>query len=293
MHGGARYQNQATAWLAVKMLAERPASPILPRGKTTYLAESGEAVDDLLAGTDQGNFVFVQAKRKISLSTREGSDLEGIVNQAVRQISAAVEPVNRPWSRTLNPNSDRLLLVTSSDSPATIRTHLRNALQRIGGLHPEQTVMDAAKNREENHALTDLLTLVEREWTRGTGSAPTAEEQKLFLKLFDVEVLDPGDGEIHESGAKTDLAAIVLEDESQEHLAWTSLVTLCGTSATRQTGFTIEGLRRIAKSRRPRTVSSLRVKARSFSIRRASTDFGGRDRSPRIRAKSLTPWKVS
>ena len=103
--------------------------------------------------------------------------------------------------------------------------------------------MDAARNRGEKDALTDLLTLVDREWTKVTGSAPTVEEQRLFLKLFDVEVLDPDDGEIHESGAKTDLATIVLEDASQEHLAWASLVTLCGTSATRQTGFTIEGLR--------------------------------------------------
>jgi hypothetical protein len=245
MQGGARYQNQVAAWLAVKMLAERPAAPIVPRGKLTYIAtESGEAVDDVLAGTDQGSFAFVQAKRRISLSTRDGSELEGVVNQAVWQIAAEVEQEKRPWSRTLNPSSDRLLLVTSSDSPATIKTHLRNVLQRIDGLHPEQTVMDAAKNQAEENALTDLLTLVSREWTKAAGAAPTAEEQKLFLKLFDVEVLDPDDGQIHEREAKTDLAASVLKDASQEHVAWTSLVTLCGTSATRQTGFTMEGLRR-------------------------------------------------
>lgn len=245
MQGGARYQNQVTAWLAVKMLSERPAAPILSRGTLSYIAaESGEAVDDVLAGTDQGSFAFVQAKRRLSLSTREGSDLEGVVNQAVRQIAGAVEPHLRPWSRTLNPGSDRLLLVTSSDSPATIKTHLRDALQRIGGLHPDQTVMDAAKNGGEKGALADLLTLVDREWVKVTGAAPTVEEQKLFLKLFDVEVLDPDDGEVHEGGAKADLAAFVLEDAGQEHVAWNSLVTLCGSSATRQTGFTIEALRR-------------------------------------------------
>ena len=204
MQGGARYQNQVTAWLAARMLAERPAAPIIPRGKLTYLAaESGEAVDDVLAGTDQCNFAFVQAKRRLSLSTREGSDLEGVVNQAVRQIAAAVEPDKRSWSRTLNPSSDRLLLVTSSDSPATIRTHLRNVLQRMDGLHPEQTVMDAAKNQGEKDALTDLIALIDREWAKATGDAPTPEEQKVFLKLFDVEVLDPEDGEIHEREAKT------------------------------------------------------------------------------------------
>ena len=63
MQGGARYQNQVTAWLAAKMLAERPAAPILSRGKLTYIAaESGEAVDDVLAGNDLGTFAFVQAK---------------------------------------------------------------------------------------------------------------------------------------------------------------------------------------------------------------------------------------
>lgn len=245
MQAGARYQNQVTAWLAAKMLAQRPASPILARGTLIYIAtESGEALDDALAGSDQGSFAFVQAKRKLSLSTRDGSDLESVVNQAVRQIAAMVEPDKRPWSRALNPDLDRLLLVTSTDSPATIRTHLRNALQRIGGLHPEQSITDAAKNRQEEDALADLTTLLNREWEKVTGSAPTTAEQKLFLKLFDVEVLDPDDGETHESGAKADLAAFVLEDGSQEHLAWTSLVTICGTSAARQTGFTLEGLRR-------------------------------------------------
>ena len=67
MHAGARYQNQVTAWLAAKMLVERPAAPIA--------AESGEAVDDVLAGTDLGSFAFVQTKRRISFSTRDGSDL--------------------------------------------------------------------------------------------------------------------------------------------------------------------------------------------------------------------------
>lgn len=245
MQGGARYQNQVTAWLAAKMLAERPAAPILGRGTLTYIAaESGEAVDDVLAGNDEGSFAFVQAKRKLSLSTRGGSDLESVVNQAVRQIVATAEQDKRPWSRALNPNSDRLLLVTSSESPATIRTHLRNALRRIGGLHPEQSIVDAAKNRPEAEALAELVTLINREWEKVTGLAPTVDDQKFFLKLFDVAVLEADDGETHESEAKADLAAFVLEEGSQEHLAWTSLVTICGTSAARQTGFTLEGLRR-------------------------------------------------
>ena len=42
------------------MLAERPPLPITPRGKPAYIAtELDEAVDDVLAGTDHGSFVFM------------------------------------------------------------------------------------------------------------------------------------------------------------------------------------------------------------------------------------------
>jgi hypothetical protein len=245
MHAGAQYQNQVTAWLAAKMLAERPADPIAPCGKLTYLAaESGEAVDDILAGTDSGAYIFVQAKRRISLSSLENSELAGVVNQAVRQMASTAEPGSRPWSRPLNLHSDRLLLVTSSDSPTTIRTHLRSILQRVAGLHPEQSIMDGARSNSETEALTAILTLFDREWARVGGVAPTAAEQKQFLTLFDVEVLDPGDSETNEREAKTDISTCVLEDQAQQHLAWTSLVAQCGRSATRQTGFTVDTLRR-------------------------------------------------
>ena len=245
MHAGARFQNQVTAWLAAKMLAERPAEPIAPRGKLTYIAaESGEAVDDILAGTDRGAFAFVQTKRKISLSALEDSELEGVVNQAVRQIVATVEPDKRPWSRPLSPNSDRLLLVTSSDSPTTIKTHLKSVLSRVGGLKPDQTIRDAAKNDGETDALATILKLLDREWRKVTVAPPTDDEQRMFLTLFDVEILDPDDGEVDQREAKRDLSSIVLEDEGQEHLAWTALVTFCGNSAEKRTGFTLGTLRR-------------------------------------------------
>jgi hypothetical protein len=49
MQGGARYQNQATAWLAAKMLAERPAAPILSRGKLTFIAGEATVVEDTVS----------------------------------------------------------------------------------------------------------------------------------------------------------------------------------------------------------------------------------------------------
>jgi hypothetical protein len=74
MQGGARYQ--VTAWLAAKMLAERPATPIVPRGKLTYVAaESGEAVDDALAGNDQGGLPNARFFRHLRLHRRREDEI--------------------------------------------------------------------------------------------------------------------------------------------------------------------------------------------------------------------------
>jgi hypothetical protein len=71
-------------------------------------------------GKGRPSLLVAKAKRKLSLSTRERSELDGVVNQAVRQIAAALEPDDHPWSRALililTPISDGLLMVTSSDS---------------------------------------------------------------------------------------------------------------------------------------------------------------------------------
>ena len=132
MQGGADYQNRVAAWIATKMLSEGSAEPVGPRGKVVYLAaETGASIDDLLVGSESGGYAFIQAKRKLFLSERENSDLASTVKQAVRQLTGSDDAEEkRPWSRTLNPDSDRILLVTSSDSGAPITAHLRAVVRR-------------------------------------------------------------------------------------------------------------------------------------------------------------------
>ena len=107
MQGGADYQNRVAAWMATKMLSEGSAEPIGPRGKVVYLAaETGASVDDLLVGSESGDYAFIQAKRRLSLSERENSDLASTVKQAVRQLTRlrrcqekALVPSSQPWLR--------------------------------------------------------------------------------------------------------------------------------------------------------------------------------------------------
>ena len=243
MQGGADYQNRVAAWIATKMLSEGSAEPIGPSGKVVYLAAETEAsVDDLLVGSESGGYAFIQAKRKLSLSERENSDLASTVKQAVRQLTAD-DVKKRPWSRSLNPGSDRILLVTSSDSGAPITVHLRSVMRRAPGLDPAQHLSDAAKTIQESRALTVMLSHLHREWQRETGRGPTEAEQRTFLTLFNIEVLDVGPGQTGEREAKTELRTVVLPPTAQENLAWNSLVIVCVRAAIERTGFSVTSLR--------------------------------------------------
>lgn len=245
MQGGASYQNQVGAWLATKMLSEGSPDPVGPRGKITYLAaETGAAVDDLLVGTESDSYGFVQAKRRLFLSSLPNSPLASTINQAVRQFVSPPDSGRRPWSRALNPAFDRVILVTSSTSGEPITTHLRALLRRIPGLARAQTLADAATTAEESRAFTVVLGHLHREWTQETGMPPTEAEQRLFLTLLDVEVLDVGPSERDEREAKTELRTVVLAPGAQEHLAWNSLVSICARAAVKRTGFSMSSLRR-------------------------------------------------
>lgn len=108
------------------MLGERPGDPIVPRANIIYVAlESGESVDDILAETTLGWHVFVQAKRKLSLSSLEISDLASVVGQILRQINSPIEPEKRPWSRLLDDDGDRILLV-----PSTLKSRKSDSMIR-------------------------------------------------------------------------------------------------------------------------------------------------------------------
>jgi len=62
----------------------------------------------------------------------------------------------------LNPEHDKLLLVTSSDSPDTITHDLAIVLKRISGLVASQALADAAQTEKEIKALeTAVDTLIE------------------------------------------------------------------------------------------------------------------------------------
>ena len=111
--GGINFQNRVAASICVNILAERPALSIGPDGAAAYARfETPEPIDDILAGSAKGGHAFVQAKRTLSLSSAEDSELASVIDQFVRQyVSVGGAPDTRPWrSRPLNSSKDRLVL---------------------------------------------------------------------------------------------------------------------------------------------------------------------------------------
>lgn len=170
------FQNRATAWVAAHILAEQAASPPWDLSAATTLeslrCETEQPVDDLLVGTSEGGFVFVQAKHRLRLEVRADSALASAVDQFVRQflVSQSATP-GRPWERSLSPDHDRLVLLIGPHSSATIREHLASALQaKCGALASGYATQAIVSNKEEHRALRVFQDHMARSWRRLTGS---------------------------------------------------------------------------------------------------------------------------
>src|SRR5215510_12707201 len=127
---GINYQNRVAAWFAVRVLAEAGAEPFEGMPTTSTLeflrCETEQPVDDLMVGTSEGGHLFIQVKRSLNLDSGRESRLQATVNQFVRQFLAYRDGNrgSRSWERPLEGERDRIILVTSNRSPATIRESL-------------------------------------------------------------------------------------------------------------------------------------------------------------------------
>jgi hypothetical protein len=273
MQSGADYQNRVAAWLATKMLAERDACPIAPSGTVVYLrSETREAIDDLLVATDQDNFGFIQAKRRLTTSKQPKSELASVFSQCIRQFLHPNEPELRPWSRILRPDRDKFLLVTSSDTSEQLRKDLATVLERIATLAPQQVLEDAAQTKKEKSALRIAIGHVEREWKTETGNNPTPDQTKAILSLLRIVTLDVEDGDVHERESIGDLRAHVLEDSSQEHLAWTSVVAACKRTAILRSGINLSQLRNTLRGDHIRLQHELAYRSDISKLQKHTTD---------------------
>lgn len=248
--GGMNFQYRATAWMAVRILAEKKASPPwgLPQGMTLewLRCETEQPVDDLLVGTTSGGFVFSQIKHTLQLSQAADSDLASALDQFVRQfvVCRAGSSGARPWERPLDSVQDRLVLLTGPNSSVPIRVHLPAVLDRLRRLTQGQPLNDAAVNDEERRALSVVVAHLRRSWQAVLGVSSSDDEVRQLLSFIYIQVLDVDAGGTAEREAKDLLRTSILRDPGQADVAWARLIATCAEFAAARSGANLPGLQR-------------------------------------------------
>lgn len=230
---GTDYQNRCAGWFAVFVLAERDvAHPLgLPTRVTleSVWCEATQPVDDVNVGTSQGGFVFGQAKHTLGLSTDEDSDLASALDQFVRQCLDARDRVAGalPEGRDLEPDRDRLVILTGPGSSGPIKNDLPNLLRRVRIIKPQRIgarLSTAASNAAEARALNVVRDHIVRSWTARTTIAPTEVEIGSLLELLWVLVLDVDPEGAQEREARTILRQSILKVPDQADAVWKSWI---------------------------------------------------------------------
>lgn len=247
LHLGSGYQVRVASWLAAEMLSGGQGKPFSPGGMVALLrGETQESVDDLLVGTTENRYGFIQAKRAIDFSEKVDSDFGSVIDQMVRQVvERPADGVRRPWTRDLAPANDRLLLITSSRSSEKIKVLLKDVLVRAKSLAKGQPLIDAAVNDAEHTVLEGTIATATSYWKRATGADATEQDIQNLLSLMSIQVLDVEAGEIGEREAVRTLGTQVIVDRQHEGAAWSSVLKACRTMVEIRSGLNVDELRKL------------------------------------------------
>lgn len=244
---GMDFQHRVAAWIAVRILAEQNASPLgLPASSTLEFlrCETEQPVDDILVGTSDAGFAFIQVKKTLQLSRDFDSDFASALDQFVRQFILCRDQTSgsRPWERPIDISRDGLVIITGPASSTPVRVHLPNVLDRIRRLAPGQPIGDAALNNQEQRALKVAVGHIRTAWQRAIDTPPSEDELKQVLSLIHVQVLDVEDGGSAQREANELLQSAILRDPDQADAAWVVLLTLCAELAAQRSGAARPGL---------------------------------------------------
>jgi tetratricopeptide (TPR) repeat protein len=246
LHLGSGYQARIAGWLAVEMLSGGQGRPFAPGGVVALLrGETQESVDDLLVGTTESRYAFIQAKRSIDFSDKVDSDFGSVVDQMVRQVvEKPSDGIRRAWTRELTAANDRLLLVTTTRSSEKIKVQLKDVLNRAKSLAKSQPLSDAAVNEAERTVLSATIATAKHYWKVATGEDVTEPDIHKLLSIMSVEILDVETGELGEREAIRTLGTQIVLDRQHEGAAWSSVLQACRTILENRSGINVDELRR-------------------------------------------------
>jgi hypothetical protein len=154
---GINYQDRIAAFFGVSCLSESIAVPGLPHSPVQSIrCETGEPLADILLSFENDGIAFVEVKRTIQLTATR---MKPVLSQLIQQYIVSEQGTNGgkfPWRRKLDPNQDRMMLLTSSESPENVTKHLAACLSRIGPEAGPEILATVVRNDQEARAFGDF-----------------------------------------------------------------------------------------------------------------------------------------
>lgn len=229
---GINYQNRVAAFFAACCLSESFALPGLSRSPVESIrCETGEPLADILLTFENDGIAFIEVKRTIQLNLTR---MKPVLSQAIQQYLASDQGTSGgkfPWRRILDPSRDRLMLLTSSESPENVTKHLSACLARIGPEADLQILPTVPQNEQETRAFDEFHVLTLAAWKDLMGVEPPLEKVVRFYTLFRIGCLDVNPSEADEQHGESFLANTVLSNPQESSKVWHCLVNAMGVAS--------------------------------------------------------------
>jgi hypothetical protein len=195
--GGVGHEGRCLAWVAAYMLAERPL-PSWASGRRVVSVggQTERAVDDIGFVTDDGGWVMIQAKKNLRIAKAASGPLAEALAQllAVEDLGVPDRPPATALTRRIDPDLDRVLLLTDHGGPDSINKYLAPVTDRLRELPTTFPLTDTGRNDGEKRALTIILEHLRRLWAERHDSAPSEADLRRLGRLLAVRAMSLVDG---------------------------------------------------------------------------------------------------
>lgn len=237
-HSGLSFQDRVAGFLAIHVLAGRSIELLrLPAGvvPTEIHLETSLAVDDVLVLTSEDGRCFFNVKSTVTTSTKSDSALGLALDQFVKLwIQCRDGDGPKAWLRRLNPERDRMALVTGPRQSSTFTKGLTSILARIADRDSLEPVEAIATTQAEEGVYRTVLEHLRRAYRTQTGEDFPDTEMLQLLGMVRVAQLDPS--ETHKTLALALLETSVIDSPADADRAWSEVVASCQRMASLGSG---------------------------------------------------------
>ncbi|MEJ2765049.1 hypothetical protein VV869_13905 [Photobacterium sp. MCCC 1A19761] len=210
-NAGSDYQQRISAYFVLHMGLGLDCSRALERrnsnGKVLKVAfETDDDIDDIVL-THENSKSYLQAKRKLTLSDKDGSDFYKAIEQFVKQ-----------FHNSQNDN-DSYIAITSGETSKSISKHLKKITN--SARLSEKAIEQNPLSKSELAAYGKLKRCIQKSYVKNGFGNPASDELEKLIKQIYIVVLDVEQDGIHE---KSFLESLVNKFNIESNLIWNLVI---------------------------------------------------------------------